>query len=965
MSSATGSRSSRVCSDAVLSSRLRALGYSLERPSAADRSAPPAPSSPEPPDSDSEDGARPPAPGKNAIQQFVEKVEAEIARMQKSVQGPARSLEKSSRVASAPDTDADEDEASSSSAATANPPSSSSTTRRPLTLSDLLRIVDAHKAAALASKGSKGRARRNQGGAPPVTPRQEGNERDLEALQLDSGRPAAPASPQKRRRRRSSTPSSPFPPDLLDTPTRQRLRQPSSPTCEGSSAPSSPSPRKRATRHLPHLLALLSLSLRLVGAADSPLVATASRLAALIPGVTLSEIVDLAQSVRGDAALLTLSHGRAQASGRTFEASLSFVGDHLFSTSPKKLADPQRATLLLAKELGLYPPPLAAPTSSTSLRILSTSRSNCAQCGSSLNLPRRPSVPVYLVDPASPASLVLVATHVCTNSSCRATHTPDHVEIAYKGQKVWLWEEQPEAIKVGDRVWLSSAFARHYRAQLLNQAQSAGAIAATWSELYGEATPVLDDEVAAESSEGEGVGSARDDEAPSRRASSGPFILRQKHVWRSFVIYTCILAAADSPHLRFASLPRPLVEHLVALANSDLFSSASSSDATVLPPHSCSTCARKPHRWRGGPATEEERAQGVRWAGTHARRGAQDVKRVKKPDVQFAVCDGIEIGHPLCAAPGCRNPPDAYRRSRRFCPQHADLHLVCGIDGCDQERSDDVDDAQEPSEACENPAHQEAWRSYLERRRRLEERGWRGRRPAAAPKYALPEIDEPPDVEEEMQLYSDDDEEDLDVDEIEKKPPRKRPDTHTWNLRRTSNLQILVAACGAPLAWTKFCDGESASEVSRFLSSIHAQQGPSFPTYIAYDRACHVLRHALSTGSSLPPFLSSTRLVVTAFHKRIHPAADAFCDEFCSPTPLDGQAQDLVVPFRPATRGGKFRSGSSRTFERAFNTSAAEQLNSTIARFSQLLATLRADNFDFLVHVILRHRREKVERRAT
>ncbi|KPV71437.1 uncharacterized protein RHOBADRAFT_65813 [Rhodotorula graminis WP1] len=217
-----------------------------------------------------------------------------------------------------------------------------------------------------------------------------------------------------------------------------------------------------------------------------------------------------------------------------------------------------------------------------------------------------------------------------------------------------------------------------------------------------------------------------------------------------------------------------------------------------------------------------------------------------------------------------------------------------------------------------------------------------------------------------MQLYSDDDAEELDVDEIEeKKPPRKARETHTWNLRRTSNLQILVAACGAPLAWTKFFDGESASEVSRFLSSVHDQQGTSFPTYIAYDRACHVLRHVLSTTPSLPPFLSSTRLVVTAFHKRIHPAADTFCDEFCTPTPLDGQAQDLVVPFRPATRGGKFRRGSSRTFERAFNTSAAEQLNSTIARFGKLLATLRADNFDFLVHVLLRYRRDKVEGKTT
>ena len=326
--------------------------------------------------------------------------------------------------------------------------------------------------------------------------------------------------------------------------------------------------------------------------------------------------------MRSDATLLALSHGRAQASGRTFESSLGFLGDHLFSSTPNTLVDPQRAALLLAKELNLYPPRLAAPTSSSPLRILTTRHPCCVQCGSSLNLPRRPTVPVYLVERASPAALVLVATHVCSNTRCRAVHTPDHVELTYKGQKVWLWDDKPEVIKVGDRVWLSREFATHYRAELLRQASSAGAVAATWSAVYAEATPPFDDDIVPESSEDEAADSDGNDDAPPRPASSGPFVLRQKHVWRTFVIDVCIRAAAESPYGRFASRPRPLVGHLVALANADFFSSSASTagDAVVLPPHSCATCARTPHRWRGGPATEEERAQGVRWAGTHARR---------------------------------------------------------------------------------------------------------------------------------------------------------------------------------------------------------------------------------------------------------------------------------------------------------------------------------------------------------
>lgn len=217
-----------------------------------------------------------------------------------------------------------------------------------------------------------------------------------------------------------------------------------------------------------------------------------------------------------------------------------------------------------------------------------------------------------------------------------------------------------------------------------------------------------------------------------------------------------------------------------------------------------------------------------------------------------------------------------------------------------------------------------------------------------------------------------------------------------WACRRSKTLQTLVAACGAPLAWATFADGETPASVIDFLSTVHASWSPdaasatsrsTFPSYIAYDRSCDVLRSLLrkpsSSGDSpLPPFLRSSRLIVTAFHKQSHPQGDAFCDEFCDPTPLDGRAPDLVVPYKPV--GGSSKRGPQlRTFERAFNTSvrcflfpaslsetdeilhsqAAEQLNSTLSRFAPLLSTLKADNFTFLVHVLLRYRRDEAEKR--
>lgn len=170
-----------------------------------------------------------------------------------------------------------------------------------------------------------------------------------------------------------------------------------------------------------------------------------------------------------------------------------------------------------------------------------------------------------------------------------------------------------------------------------------------------------------------------------------------------------------------------------------------------------------------------------------------------------------------------------------------------------------------------------------------------------------------------------------------------------WSLRRTTTLQILVGACGVPLAWTKFVDRESTSEVVSFLSSAHSQLfvpptphslKTSFPSYIAYDKACTILRSLLpddatsSSGSfTLPTFLNTTRLVVTAFHRGCHPANDAFCDEFCDPAPLSGEGRhNLVVPFqRPKERGvmeskAERKKRKVRTFERAFNTTVSSFL---------------------------------------
>ncbi|GAA6045506.1 hypothetical protein NBRC10513_007869 [Rhodotorula toruloides] len=795
--------------------------------------------------------------------------------------------------------------------------------------------------------------------------------KELESLSLASPSPGPPRTPRKRRHPpaaanavpRSTGPPSPASPVTPPFPSSSPYAPTSCPT-NGDS----PSPTKRSRHRLRDLVSLFLLRLRSVAATEpSPLASLAARLDRLVPGIDLPHFVHLARTVQENQRLLSISHAHSQAGGRTFDASLNFLGDSLFQDSPFETTDAPQVALHLARALQLYPPPLLAIPIDSPLRILSTPRTSCRQCLSALTLRKRPAESFWLVDAASPAEHVLVAHLTCTNRHCRAVHHPDHVEIDGSEGPLWLWEAEPDVIKVGQRVWVTKGFARHFRILLLEQAVSPGGFAALWNKLYAgsQSEPeasVPDDLLDPSFFDTDSEDATDDEEKSTSRPRSSFFRLTLHHVWRAFVIYSCLLASNVSSRT-FTSPPRPSTADLVALANSTLFGSGSL-NVHDLSPHHCSTCSKPRRRWLGGPATEAEREKGVLWAGTsRVAEVEEDAIKLPGPPVQLAVCDGTEMGHLLCAAPNCPNSPELHRRSGRFCSTHVQLHEVCGVVGCGRPRSDDGEE--HPSEACDASEHQELWLRFLRGREQVRARGWRGRQGARKVKK------EAKDVLVTLKLEaSDEDGEDADEGRTSRRV------STMWTFRRSKTLQTLVAACGAPLAWTTFADGETPASVIDFLSTVHAQWSPdatsttsrsAFPSYIAYDRSCDVLRSLLrkpaSSGDSpLPPFLRSSRLIVTAFHKQSHPQGDAFCDEFCDPTPLDGRAPDLVVPYKPVGRSSK-RGPRLRTFERAFNSSAAEQLNSTLSRFAPHLSTLKAENFTFLVHVLLRHRRDEVEKR--
>ncbi|GAA5965696.1 hypothetical protein JCM21900_001563 [Sporobolomyces salmonicolor] len=984
--------------DSLAIRRLREAGYSLSLPPRR-----PAPSSP-PSSSAARALSTPPHISqdrpRSALQDFVDMVEDQIRRMSRVAARSGGSSVSEEGSETSTDEDSSEGDTASQASSSAVPPSDKADAD--LSLEDLLTLVEWHKRHVLAAKSEKERERI---GRPPHTPSKQQAER-LSRLNLASSG-AAPRSPRKRRASRSCSPT-------RSSPTPSRPATPPSPT----TTPSPPeilsksriSPTKRRLLDPASLLCLLSFFLTLVGASDpARLSSTVSALTLSAPTLTFLDAVNLAISLRDNAQLLAIAQAQTAANGRPFSSSLNALSRLSFSSLPTNPRDPAPPTLVVARALDLFalpPDPSPSPCISPAPPlVLTTPRTVCAQCDSALTLRCGFSDPIFLVDAARPARPAHVAQHECTNPSCRVHHAPDHYEVAFECRSVWVWEHEPRYLKVGERTWVTIGFAHHFRRLLLSQRVSARGFAALWNELYADA-PDLGPAGAsatggAGTHESDSDASGFEPETPpggnqgKGRADRTRFKLSSEHVWRSFVVLSCVLAASSTSSGRLATLPRPSAESLVRFANRWLFGGG---DVHVLQKHSCSTCTKvRRKRWRGGPATEEERAEGVRWAGSlkkdvHDRRLVEDTKLDRKSAVSFAVCDGIRIGHLLCAYPSCPNPPTKQTRSQRFCPSHVYLHELCGVLGCDRFRVE-LDDG-EPTEACFDEKHQRLWLEFSKQRSATVDRGWRRKRPDHAEVLRAQTVKTPGSSE------SDSDDE---VVKLEWKSPKvgcaEELDEHEtvttmWALRRTSTLQLLVAACGTPLAWAKFTAHESPEEVIGFLSSVHSQLDckapapsssstniPCFPSYIAYDRACDVLRAvalpnapdrasasqppvsgkgARSTG--FPSFLSSSRLVVTAFHRQGHRHADALCTGFCSDSPLDGSAPDLVTPYQSLASSGKREKHGNRTFERAFNTSAAEQLNSSLSGFTHLLQSMKAQNYDFLVHVLLRDQKLRRER---
>jgi hypothetical protein len=154
-------------------------------------------------------------------------------------------------------------------------------------------------------------------------------------------------------------------------------------------------------------------------------------------------------------------------------------------------------------------------------------------------------------------------------------------------------------------------------------------------------------------------------------------------------------------------------------------------------------------------------------------------------------------------------------------------------------------------------------------------------------------------------------------------PARNRPiqlhdDSTTSNYQRNNYftaprfycVETICAPCGVVIAWTKFARAESPTNILRFLDSVYPTASLR-PNYVCIDKACLVMRTAISNGA-WEQWKETSRFIVDSYHYINHRTSDYLCRKWCNPAPLNGSAPNLVLVASD--------SAGNQHYKRAFNT---------------------------------------------
>jgi hypothetical protein len=130
-------------------------------------------------------------------------------------------------------------------------------------------------------------------------------------------------------------------------------------------------------------------------------------------------------------------------------------------------------------------------------------------------------------------------------------------------------------------------------------------------------------------------------------------------------------------------------------------------------------------------------------------------------------------------------------------------------------------------------------------------------------------------------------------------------------------VETICTPCGVAIAWDKFAKAESPTNILSFLERVYPTAS-SRPDYICIDKACLVLRHAVTSGK-WDFWKDTTRFIVDSYHYINHRATDYLCRKYCNPAPLNGSAPNLVV-----VENDNF---GRPHYKRAFNTQVYSTVN--------------------------------------
>jgi hypothetical protein len=235
--------------------------------------------------------------------------------------------------------------------------------------------------------------------------------------------------------------------------------------------------------------------------------------------------------------------------------------------------------------------------------------------------------------------------------------------------------------------------------------------------------------------------------------------------------------------------------------------------------------------------------------------------------VKLVVLDGVVMGPTHCAYENCTQDLENAQKGV-FCVQHELLrgHL-CRMHNCDNHKIP-------PAQTCAE--HQNRWYTHAIRYGRQSILGVR-RLVRRSEEERLAWL---PTLNKQVQQHDD-------------TPTPKNPKDNYFIAPRFYCVETICAPCGVVIAWTKFSKAESPTNILNFLDSVYPTPNLR-PNYICIDKACMVLRTAIS-NHSWETWQQTSRFIVDSYHYINHCTSDYLCRKWCNPAPLNGSAPNLVV----------------------------------------------------------------------